>query len=356
MTNLIPRELTDDFWNDCINTHISKKIKHIFPYKYFSKTFGRNNYRDAIKNKSKYLINLFSFQSNNKSKRNNNSSLTKYKHRTMENHNFFKIYMKHPMLHEKKIHSQENKELQKRKKNAMLRCHGLYAYGIEVKKEKMLNDENNKKEKMKQEILPCTFRPKISKFSQKQKARFLTDAMNKKKIKKNDKNNLITDYKISTNLSTYDNGNGNGGTKGDIKNKNLITLQNNEIKDKYRECTFHPKIYRRNIDKVFSQEKSLANEKDNDQFFLRYNKAREDYMSKKLKKLSTKDECYDTLLTIFNNFNNKHQRNKKEQNSMNDNKNEMGTNLDNKGTLNVDKKFIQSLRNELLSIDLNDDK
>ena len=79
-------------------------------------------------------------------------------------------------------------------------------------------------------------------------------------------------------------------------------------------------------------------------------------MSKKLKKLSTKDECYDTLLTIFNNFNNKHQRNKKEQNSMNDNKNEMGTNLDNKRTLNVDKKFIQSLRNELLSIDLNDDK
>ena len=41
---------------------------------------------------------------------------------------------------------------------------------------------------------------------------------------------------------------------------------------------------------------------------------------------------------------------------MNDNKNEMGTNLDNKRTLNVDKKFIQSLRNELLSIDLNDDK
>ena len=96
--------------------------------------------------------------------------------------------------------------------------------------------------------------------------------------------------------------------------------------------------------------------KINAQFFLRYNKAREDYMSKKLKKLSTKDECYNTLLVIFNNFNNKHQRNKKERNSSNDNKNEMGTNLDNKRTFNIDKKFIQSLRNELLSIDLNDDK
>ena len=41
---------------------------------------------------------------------------------------------------------------------------------------------------------------------------------------------------------------------------------------------------------------------------------------------------------------------------MNDNKNENGYNLDNKRTINVDKKFIQSLRNELLSIDLNDDK
>ena len=133
-------------------------------------------------------------------------------------------------------------------------------------------------------------------------------------------------------------------------------MQNNEKKEKYRECTFHPKIYKRNIDKVFSQEKSLANEKDNDQFFLRYNKAREDYMTKKLKQISTKDECYNTLLTIFNNYNNKHQRNKKERNSMNDNKNENGYNLDNKRTINVDKKFIQSLRNELLSIDLNDDK
>ena len=353
MTNFLTKDLTDDFWNDCINNKVSKKMKIIFPYKYFSKTFGRNNNRDTLKNKSKYLVNLYSFQHQNKSKRSNNSSLTKVKHRTKENPNFSKIYMKHPMLHEKNLLSQVSKEIKKRKKNAMLRCHGLYAYGIEVKKEKMLNDENNKKEKMKQEISPCTFRPKISKFSKKQKAKFLTDAMNKKKLRKNERNNLITDYKISTNLSTYDNG--NGWTKHDVRNKNIITIPNNEITEKYHECTFHPKIYKRNIDKVFSQEKSLANEKDNDQFFLRYNKAREDYMSKKLKKLSTKDECYNTLLAIFNNFNNKHQRNKKERNSSNDNKNEMGTNLDNKRTLNIDKKFIQSLRNELLSIDLNDD-
>ena len=355
MTNLLTKDLTDDFWNDCSNNQISTKLNKFFPYKYFSKTLGRNSDRETIKNKSKYLINLYSYQfPHNKTKRNNNSLLTKLKHKSMDNSNFSKIYNKHPMLHEKNIHSQENKELQKKRKNAMLRCLGLYAYGIEVKKEKMLNDENNKKEKMKEEISPCTFRPKISKYSQKKQAKFLTDAMNRNKCRKNEKSNLITDYKISTNLSTYENG--NGGTKRDLKNKNLITLQNNEKKEKYRECTFHPKIYKRNIDKVFSQEKSLANEKDNDQFFLRYNKAREDYMTKKLKQISTKDECYNTLLTIFNNYNNKHQRNKKERNSMNDNKNENGYDLDNKRTINVDKKFIQSLRNELLSIDLNDDK
>ena len=81
MTNLLTNDLTDDFWNDCSNNQISTKLNKFFPYKYFSKTLGRNSDRETIKNKSKYLINLFSFQSNNKSKRNNNSSLTKYKHR-----------------------------------------------------------------------------------------------------------------------------------------------------------------------------------------------------------------------------------------------------------------------------------
>jgi hypothetical protein len=117
MTNLLTKDLTDDFWNDCSNNQISTKLNKFFPYKYFSKTLGRNSDRETIKNKSKYLINLYSYQfPHNKTKRNNNSLLTKLKHKSMDNSNFSKIYNKHPMLHEKNIHSQENKDLQKKKK------------------------------------------------------------------------------------------------------------------------------------------------------------------------------------------------------------------------------------------------
>ena len=197
-----------------------------------------------------------------------------------------------------------------------------------------------------------TFKPKISKYSQKKKAKFLTDAMNRNKYKKIDNRTINTEYKISTTLSTYD----NGATKNNYKNRNVITQEKNEISERNEEYTFHPKLYKRNINKVFSQSKSLANERDNDKFFLRYNKARENYMYKKMKQISSKDECYDTMLTIFHNFTNKHQRNKKIHYSMNEYKNDAIYSMENKRTINVDQNIIQSLRNELLRIDLNDEK
>ena len=212
---------------------------------------------------------------------------------------------------------------------------------------------------MKNEILPCTFKPKISKYSSKKKSVFLTDAMNKNKIKnkkidKNNLNDLNAECKTSP-LSTYD----NGGIKKDImrnNNKNVLTHENNEISEKNDECTFKPKIIRRNIYKIFSLSKSLANEKDNDQFFTRYNKAREDYMTKKIKKLSTKDESYNTMLKLYNNCTNKNQKNKKVRISMNGHKIDNGIiNNENKRAINIDQNLIKSLRNELLRIDLNDD-
>ena len=353
MTNLISKDLTEDFWNDCTSNQTNSPLEKIFPYKNFSKTLGKNNYEEKLGNKPKYLINLYSSQYPHPNKKKNSTSITKSKNRTIENSNFSKVYKNHPLLHEKKLHSQDEKDIKIKQKNALLRCLGLYAYGIEVKKEKLLNDENNKKEKIKEEILHCTFKPKISEYSSTKKARFLTDAINKSKIKKNDKNTLNTEYKTSP-LTTFD----NGATKKDTnkRNKNSITQECDDKSEKSRECTFRPKIIRRNINKIFSQSKSLANEKDNEQFFTRLNKAREDYMTKKMKQISSKDESYNTMLTMFNNFTHKHQRNKKVRYSMNDYKNENGFNWENKRTLNVDHGVIQSLRNELLRIDLNDDK
>ena len=136
MTNLLTKDLTDDFWNDCSNNQISTKLNKFFPYKYFSKTLGRNSDRETIKNKSKYLINLYSYQfPHNKTKRNNNSLLTKLKHKSMDNSNFSKIYNKHPMLHEKNIHSQcctkkifIHKKIKIYKKKEKMRCYGVWGF------------------------------------------------------------------------------------------------------------------------------------------------------------------------------------------------------------------------------------
>ena len=58
--------------------------------------------------------------------------------------------------------------------------------------------------------------------------------------------------------------------------------------------------------KIFDKSNSMANEKDNAEFFIRYAKAREEYMIKKFKKLSMKDDSYDsTLLSLASRFNNK---------------------------------------------------
>ena len=360
MTKLISKDLTEDFWNDCNNSKLDTKLEILFPYKNFSKTLGRNSYREKIKNKNKYLLKLYSFQYQNPSRKKNPLIISSTKNKSQENSKFCQVYKKHPLLHERNLNSQESKEIKQKQKNALLRCLGLYAYGVEVKKEKILNDENNKKEKMKNEILPCTFKPKISKYSSKKKSVFLTDAMNKNKIKnkkidKNNLNDLNAECKASP-LSTYD----NGGIKKDImrnnNNKNVLTHENNEISEKNDECTFKPKIIRRNIYKIFSLSKSLANEKDNDQFFTRYNKAREDYMTKKIKKLSTKDESYNTMLKLYNNCTNKNQKNKTVKYSINGYKIiDNGINYENKRMINIDPNIIKSLRNELLRIDLSDD-
>ena len=73
-----------------------------------------------------------------------------------------------------------------------------------------------------------------------------------------------------------------------------------------------------------------------------------------MNQLSTKDESYYTMLTLFNGFSNKNKRNKKVHYSMNEYKNG-GMNY-NKKTITAEQNIIQSLRNELLGIDLNDDE
>jgi hypothetical protein len=249
-----------------------------------------------------------------------------------------------------------------RKKNAMNRCLGLYAYGVEVKKQKLLDDENNKKEKIKDEITPCTFRPKLNKYSKSKQNKINPENYfnyNKKTKNKNNKGNSNGDYRIVSS-SSYDNGVNKNTIK--IKNQNKTIAHDEQdisYMDKY---TFKPKIPRKNIKKVFGKSKSLANEKDNAEFFLRYAKAREEYMIKKFKKISIKDDSYDTtLLSLANRFNNKQYKNGLNNNYEIKNKknnNRMNLSMDSpieKKNNYIDKDIISNLRNDLLTLDLNEE-
>ena len=103
----------------------------------------------------------------------------------------------------------------------------------------------------------------------------------------------ITDYKTKSNSisSKYRNKMGNKTSKNSTKRIIDLYMKN--------ECTFRPKINENpniSLKKIFNKSKSvtLYTDRDNTSFLFRYKKARDEYMIKKFKKLSEKDESYDT--------------------------------------------------------------
>ena len=348
----------DDFWNDCYDVKLAESLKN----DNYGQYYGRNiNNKKKFKNNKNVYINL-SYEKKNNRKKKNDSKNKSNNNKTIENNNFSKIYKNHQILEENLENNNKiDKDLELKKKNAMMRCHGLYAYGVEVKKAKLLNDENNKKEKIKDEMSKCTFKPKISKYSQKRQNLSPNRNYNKNNYQKNIKNNIKqnSEYKKNNlNEKLIE----NGVTKNN-RNKN-INNYDEEDSNSLEECTFKPKISKKNIQKVFDKTKSLANEKDNAEFILRYTKAREDYMIKKLKKISTKDDSYDaTLLTLANKLNNKQYKNG--SNELTDSKNPNNNvylrehnneYLENKKKMNISNNIINNLRNNLLDINLNEEE
>ena len=352
------KDVTEDFWNDCYNMKESKETPELLPNKIFNHYYGRNNYNNK-KFKNNHNYSNLSYENKNRKKKDNSKNKTHNK--TIENNNLIKIYKNHRFLEENIENNKIDKELQLKKKNAMMRCLGLYAYGVEVKKAKLLNDENNKKEKIKDEMSKCTFKPKISKYSKNRPNRMSPDwnynkNINHKNIKKNANQN--TEYKKN-------NRNENLIENGVIKNNKMKSINHDDEEDSnsLEECTFKPKISKKNIQKVFDKTKSLANEKDNAEFILRYTKAREDYMIKKLKKISTKDDSYDaTLLTLAHKFNNKQYKNGSNEliDAKNPNNNqylrEHNEYLENKKKMNISNNIINNLMNNLLDINLNEEE
>ena len=124
--------------------------------------------------------------------------------------------------------------------------------------------------------------------------------------------------------------------------------------EKDEEYTFKPKLNKGDIKSIFNKSKSIEKDKVNEIFINRYNKAREFYMTKKIKQLSNKDESYSTMLNEYNYFTSKHRKNKKFNFSMNNYIN-TETNKNNK-LINIENSIVQRLRNELLDINLNEDE
>ena len=280
-------EIIDDFWTDCIDQKdkkFSKANKNSIKSPYSKKSSDiliENN--EYINNKNSLKKNKNSMKSKylNESKKNysNINILHTSQNRNKNNEKYLiNIYNKHPSFAEEV----KNEEIKKLKyKKALNRCLGLYKYGKELQKNLEMNKENNERQRKKNDISLCTFKPKINK-----KILFLND---KNVINNTQKQNrLYNDYKQSQKQKIK--------SMENARNKSLIK------DEEFKECTFKPKFVREpsQIEKIIinrrKNAKSISNKKENEDFILRYIKARDEYLIKRFKKLNRKDDSYDNSL------------------------------------------------------------
>ena len=303
---LNPRpQMIDDFWNDCISPTQKQSTAKKNYYQFSAQNSQNNNsnigknYQNKLTSKNKNTIKTI----NTKEKK--NPKLNASAEKMLNN-----IYNRHPSLSSEL----KNKELKKLKsKDALIRCYGLYAYGLELQKASKINGEHNKTKKIENEVANCTFKPKTNKrkkiYGNEIVKRYNNNKIYQPAPKKNinksfdDRYTYINNYNYNKNnyndyKENYDNDN-NDFSDDDDKNK----LKNKRYHDKaleeeMKECTFKPylnnyKLVKRLYNNQRNKFGSVANEKETAEFILRYTKARDEYMIKRFKKLSRKDDSYD---------------------------------------------------------------
>ena len=226
----------DEFWDDCFK---EDPLIHNISYK---STKSNNSSESKIKNQKRI---------------NNGKKLPEQRRRSLANIHYKKLCERIPNLFQ-----EEQNNISKKKKinSSMKRSILLYSYGLEVQKANKSNATKNKNLKEQEELKLCTWKPKINKY----------------KIKKSSK---------SKNRES-----GNKSCKNSYRQ--LIDLY---IK---KECTFKPKINENpnpSLKKIFNKSKSVAlyTDRENTSFLLRYKKARDEYIIRKFKKLSEKDDSYN---------------------------------------------------------------
>lgn len=287
--NISKPEILDDFWKDCIEQKEKRIIKNKFNQKN-NKLFINTENDQTNKQKLKYYL-------SNKlpdTKSNKNINTTQNNKRINEKNEKYlmKIIKKHPSF----IEEMKNEEIKKiKRKNALNRCLGLYSYGLELQKNLKLNKENNEIQKKKNDISLCTFKPKINK-----KILYLDDKILEVKYNKiynnpnqtkpsndNSDNNDINNKPLRQKVKSVEH----------VRNNNYIK-KNKELE----ECTFKPKFVKdpSEMEKMLKHrrknKKSISERRENEEFILRYTKARDEYLIKRFKKLNKKDDSYDNSL------------------------------------------------------------
>ena len=304
----------DEFWNDCmdqkkpilnykqnnasnINSNQRSQIKNINQNRYQQvqdyPPHGRNKNSRLKKNSNIKTYNSAKlFNNNNKSNyyfnsasQNifNNIKLNSTAERLLEN-----AYFKDPEFIEE-MKEQEIKRI--KSKNALIRCVGLYAYGLELKKTKKINQERNDEQKIIDDLSKCTFKPKVN-----------------KRISYLDDNKINNEYGLNrlykNHFKKFMNKSAENSDKKNIYDKSL------------EECTFNPKFESdpNAIKKLFrnksKQNQTISDNRGNAEFILRYTKARDEYLIKRFKKMYRKDDSYDkSLLSLTKRLCNKQYRN-----------------------------------------------
>lgn len=170
----------------------------------------------------------------------------------------------------------------KRSKDSLIRCLGLYAYGMEMKKNIQNTYENNLKKKYNEEIAECTWIP-ITNVRRNKNCHLRSRSTEIHRKSQIPKSNYIRC------AESFENSQGS-------RRKNMAYFKEKEKKEKEEE-TYHPKLNPPHATKrLYQNNKSLYSDRGNAEFVMRYTKARDEHMIKRFKKLSRKDESYDNSL------------------------------------------------------------
>ena len=307
-------EILDEFWNDCLDQKDKKpstsnnkqnnstniknnqqgklknKNENIYKHSQYHPLMGRNTNSQLNKKSNIRTYNSDKlFNPKNKSNHSLNSQNSNFNNQSAEKC-LINIYNRHPSF----IEEMKEKELKKIKsKNALIRCYGLYAYGLELQKTIKMNKENGDIKKIKDDISLCTFKPKINK-----KVSYLDE-------------NKINYGEENTRL--YQNNRNKKMRK--IKNRSVDDINNNKNDNDYEKYTFKPQLNDPYVvDKMLrnrkKQNKTISDEKENAEFILRYTKARDEYLIRRFKKMYRKDDNYDySLITLSKRLCNKQYKN-----------------------------------------------